>query len=66
MIVLKDEQMCIIDVETTIKGSYNTSIYPGRYIRNNKGYWYLVEIEWGYLRRIGYVKQVQQLNILVA
>ena len=66
MIVLNDDQMVIMDVETKIVGKYNTSVYTGRYIRNNKGYWYRVDIEWGHLKRIRYVSQVEKLNALVA
>lgn len=65
VIILNDDLMTIIDVEKKILGSYNTSIFPGRYIRNQKGYWYAVEIEWGTLRRIRYVSQVEKLNALV-
>ena len=65
MIVLKDDQMVIVDVKEKIVGSYNTSIYPGRYIRNNKGYWYIIDIEWGYLKRMRYAGQVKKLNALL-
>ena len=65
MIVLNDDLMVIVDVEEKILGSYNTSIFPGRYIRNNKGYWYAVNIEWGHLRRMKYAGQVEKLNALL-
>ena len=65
MLVFRDDQMVIVDIEHIIRGPYNTSIYVGRYIRNNKGYWYRIDVEWGHLKRIKYVKQVARLNALV-
>ncbi len=65
MLVLKDDQMVIVDVEEAMRGPYNTSIFPGRYIRNNKGYWYAMDIEWGHVRRIRYAGQVEKLESLI-
>lgn len=64
MLIFKDDQMVIMDIDTIIRGRYNTSVYTGRYIRNNKGYWYRVDIEWGHLKRMKYAGQVEKLNTL--
>ena len=65
MLIFKDDQMVIVDIEEILRGPYNTSVYSGRYIRNNKGYWYRVDIEWGHLKRIKYARQIEKLNALL-
>ena len=64
MILFRDYEMAIMQVPETIRGSYNTSVYDGRYLRTKKGYWYRMELNSGILKRMKYVRQVQVLEEL--
>ncbi len=64
MILFRDYEMAVMQVPETIRGSYNKSIYAGRYLRNRKGYWYKMELNSGILRRMKYVYQVGVLEDL--
>ena len=63
-LLFRDYEMAVMQVLETIRCSYNTSVYAGRYLRTKKGYWYRIELDGGILRRMKYVKQIKVLEDL--
>ena len=63
MILYSDEEIILLKIPQTIKGTYNESIYKGRYMKVlETGYWYWCQFRWGNMKRVKHVAQVERLE----